>query len=118
MPLIDLEQLAKQTMKVTDLRWKQTPGDRAEPMPNAWQRLFGEPMGSPLIFHFFEWEGRGMVMQFHPQGRIAVLDTAQGHQIREIKRAWKQIVANAAIEKQKFEPRVAKAALGWLRSNP
>ena len=119
MGLIDLETLARNTMQVTEPRWKQTPGDRAEPMPNAWRRLFGEPMGSPLLFHFFTWEGRGLVMQFYPRGRVAVLDPAQGHQIRELKSGWKELVANAANEKKRLEPRVARAAIEWLRQqNP
>lgn len=118
MALIDVETLARNTMQVTAQVWRQRPGDRAEPMPLAWQRLFGEPMGVPLLFHFFEWQGRGLVMQFYPKGRIAVLDPAQGHQIRELKSGWKELVANAAEEKRKIEPRVTNAALNWLRQNP
>ncbi|HEU5316787.1 MAG TPA: hypothetical protein VFX49_11800 [Chloroflexota bacterium] len=119
--LLDQEQLGRSLLEVTELRHRVAPwrGDNGESLEHAWKRLFGEPMGLPMLFHYVRHQGRELVVRAHGQGRISVLDGTTGqHEIRVVKRSWERVV-NAAKERlEKGDPRMAGAAIRWLECAP
>ena len=88
--LLTAETTARKLLALSRELWRAPAHDRSEPQWHAFRRLFGVNMGVPIVFLFFQDQGRPIVVRLYTFGRITV-SAPEGFQIRQLVRPSDEI---------------------------
>jgi len=109
------DEMCAEFVRRTQCVWLQTGGETLEA---AWLRLFGRPLGIPLLFSSCEVEGKLVVVRLHEAARIVVADPFDGPdaggrlQIRVLPHRAKELVGNMAAALAAYDPLLARHQAG------